>query len=67
MSEIKRYLFVDTDKYKVHINPYLTFEDSTALESMFIPRNIYDLDDKWSLYYIQQRVIPYNRQGIGGV
>lgn len=80
MSKIERYLFVakngkihtlmeydvEKDKYKIYINPYITFEESTAFESCFIQKGIYNLDDRWSLNYIQQRVIPYNRHGIGG-
>ena len=47
-------------------------EDSKILEvplilSSFVKRGVYSIDEKWSLIWVQQRIVPPERQNIGQI
>lgn len=52
-------------KYKIEIPEYTKYEEAPLMIAEFIKKNQRIIDHAWSLRWIQERVIPPERQNIG--
>ena len=54
----------ETRSWKITINPSRTWNDTPLSLAIYIKNGIYSLDEKQSLSWVRERLLPPNRQNI---
>ena len=54
----------ETKAWHIEINPVRSWEDSPLSLALYIKQSIYSLDEKQSLDWVRDRLVPPNRQNI---
>ena len=57
----------DSEQYAVHIPESIDCNDLPAILSLLAKQGIRELDDKWARRFVEERVVPSDRQNIGTI
>ena len=56
-----------TRQYTIDIPEDVSFRETPFMLSLFLKKGIRSVDSKWSMRWVQSRIIPSSRQNIGEI
>ena len=68
-SPVIGYLFYyeKSDTFSIELSPEIQESDAPLFLASFIKKGIYTVDPEWSARWVQQRIVPADRQNIGTI
>ena len=57
----------ENDIYSIYVPKTVKSEDLPAIPALLVMKGIREIEDKWARRFVQERVVPPNRQNIGEI